>query len=184
MSWIDVLPIVLILIYGIGGIFTRVIRRIIGLAALFIAAWAATNMGIQAGGILQQTSNFPEISDARIYGFFGIMAGILIIVEVATQLAHSNLQLPAILLDRTLGGVVGVITAIFLSVVVVYELGAAANPIGGSQLDPLQQGLRDSVHHSLYMVSFVNSVGKPIIALFSPLLPGDPQVYFGPNPVT
>lgn len=184
MSWIDLFPIALLIVYGVGGIFTRLVRRIIGLVALFVATWAATNMGLQAGGILQQTSNFPEVSDARIYGFFGIMAAVLIVVEVATQLAHSNLQLPAIVLDRTLGGVLGVITALFLSVVVVYELGAAANPIGGVQLDPLQQNLRDSVHSSVFMVPLVNSIGKPIIALFSPLLPGDPQIYFGPGPVS
>ena len=184
MSWLDILPIVLIIIYGVGGFFTRVIRRIIGLVALFVAAWAAINMGLQAGGVLNQTSSFPQISDARIYGFFGIMVAVLVIVEVATQLAHSSLQLPAIVLDRTSGAIVGVITAIFLSVVVAYELGAASNPIGGAQLDPLQLSLRDAVHHSLYMVNLVNSVGKPIIALFSPLLPGDPQIYFGPNPVS
>jgi uncharacterized membrane protein required for colicin V production len=184
MTWLDILPILLILLYAIGGIFTRLIRRIIGLVALFVATWAATNMGLQAGGILNQTTSFPEISDARIYGFFGILFAVLIIVEVATQLAHSSLQLPAIILDRTLGAVVGVITAIFLSVVVVYELGAAAHPIGGVQLDALQLSLRDAWSHSLYMAGFVNSAGKPIIALFSPLLPGDPQVYFGPNPVT
>jgi uncharacterized membrane protein required for colicin V production len=184
VSWIDIFPIVLVIVYAVGGFFTRLVRRIIGLIAVFVATWAATNMGLQAGGILQQTSNFPEISDARIYGFFGIMVAILIIVEVATQLAHSSLQLPAIVLDRTLGAVLGVITAIFLATVVVFELGAAANPIGGVQLDPLQQSLRDAVHHSLYFVGFVNSVGRPIIALFSPLLPPDPQIYFGPNPVT
>jgi uncharacterized membrane protein required for colicin V production len=184
VSWIDLLPIVLLVVYAVGGFFTRLIRRIIGLAALFVAVWAATNMGLQAGGILNQTSNFPSISDARIYGFFGILAAVLIIVEVATQLAHSNLQLPAIVLDRTLGAVVGAMTAVFLSVVVVYELGAAANPIGGVQLDPLQQSLRDAIHHSLYMVALVNSIGRPIVALFSPLLPIDSQTYFGPNPVT
>jgi uncharacterized membrane protein required for colicin V production len=181
LSWIDIFPIVVLIVYVVGGFFTRLVRRIIGLVALFVAAWAATNMGTQAGGILNQTTSFPSISDARIYGFFGIMAAILIIVEAATQLAHSNLQLPAIYLDRTLGVVFGVITAIFLATVVVYELSAAANPIGGVQLDPLQQNLRDSIHDSLFEVRLVNSVGKPIIALFSPLLPNDPQIYFGPN---
>lgn len=184
MSWIDIFPIALLVLYGVGGFFTRLIRRIIGLVALFVAAWAATNMGLQAGGILNQTSNFPSISDARIYGFFGILVAILVIVEVATQLAHSNLQLPAIYLDRSLGAAVGVITALFLSVVVVYELEAAANPIGGVQLDAVQQNLRDSIHNSLFMVRVVDSVGKPVIALFSPLLPGDPQIYFGPNPIS
>jgi len=184
VSWIDLFPIVLVIVYGVGGFFTRLIRRVIGLVALFVATWAATNMGLQAGGILNQTSSFPEISDARIYGFFGIMFAVLIIVEVATQLAHSSLQLPAILLDRSLGAALGVITAIFLSVVIVYELGAAANPIGGVVLDPLQQNLRDSIHHSVYMVSLVNSAGRPIIALFAPLLPADSQTYFSANPVS
>src|SRR5947209_549446 len=112
-------------------------------------------MGLQAGGILQQTSNF-ETPDARIYGFFGIIAALLLIV-------------------------VG--TGILLWVVVVYELGQAATPIGGAQLDPLQQRLRASVHHSLFMVTLVNATDKPILALFQPLLPGDPQIYFGPGPV-
>jgi hypothetical protein len=68
-------------------------------------------------------------------------------------------------------------------VVCVYELGAAANPIGGARLDPLQQGIRDSVHSSLFMVKLVNAIDKPVLALFAPLLPGDPQIYFGPGPV-
>jgi hypothetical protein len=182
VTWIDLFPIVLLVAYGVGGFFSGLIRRFIGLVALFIAVWAATNMGIQAGGILQQTSNF-EVPDARIYGFFGIIAAVLIVVEAATQLAHSNLQLPAIVLNRTLGTILGVVTAILLSVVCVYELGAAANPIGGARLDPLQQGIRDSVHSSLFMVKLVNAIDKPVLALFAPLLPGDPQIYFGPGPV-
>jgi uncharacterized membrane protein required for colicin V production len=182
VTWIDLFPILLLIGYGVGGYFSGLIRRFIGLIALFVAVWAATNMGIQAGGILQQTSNF-ETPDARIYGFFGIIAAVLIVVEVATQLAHSNLQLPAIILNRTLGTILGLVTAILLSVICVYELGAAANPIGGAQLDPLQQNIRNSVHGSLFMVKLVNAIDKPVLALFSPLLPGDPQIYFGPGPV-
>src|SRR2546423_6369074 len=172
----------LILAYAAGGFFAGLIRRFIGLVALFIAVWAATNMGLQAGGILQQTSSF-EIADGRIYGFFGIIFAVLLIVEVATQLAHSQIQIPAVVLNRTLGTILGVFTAILLSYVVVFELGAAANPIGGSQLDPLQQNIRDAVHHSLYMVNLVNATDKPIIALFQPLLPGDSQHYFSSNSV-
>jgi len=33
------------------------------------------------------------------------------------------------------------------------------------------------------MVKLVNAIDRPILALFQPLLPGDPQVYFGPGPV-
>jgi uncharacterized membrane protein required for colicin V production len=182
VTWIDIMPIVLIIAYGVGGFFSGLIRRFIGLIALFIAVWSATNMGIQAGGILQQTSSF-EIADGRIYGFFGIIFAVLLIVEVATQLAHSQIQIPAVILNRTLGAIVGVFTAILLSYVVVYELAAAANPIGGAQLDHLQQSLRDSVQHSLYMTRLVDATDRPIIALFQPLLPVDPQQYFSSNPV-
>jgi uncharacterized membrane protein required for colicin V production len=182
VTWIDLLPIVIVVAYGAGGFFAGLIRRFIGLVALFIAVWAATNMGLQAGGILQQTSNF-ETADGRIYGFFGIIFFVLLIVEVATQLAHSQIQIPAVVLNRTLGTIVGAFTGILLSVIVVYELGQAANPIGGAQLDQLQQNIRDAVHRSLFMVSVVNAIDRPIIAVFQPLLPGDPQVYFGPGPV-
>lgn len=180
MTWIDIFPVVLLILYGVGGYFTGLIRRFIGLVALFIAFWAATNMGLQAGAILQQTSSV-QVADGRIYGFFGIMFAVLIIVEVATQLAHSQIQIQAVVLNRTFGVALGLLTAVLLSVVCVYELGAAANPIGGAQLDSVQQNLRDSVHHSLFMVNLVNATDRPIIALFSPLLPPDPQTYFGPG---
>jgi uncharacterized membrane protein required for colicin V production len=182
VTWIDFLPIVLVAAYGVGGFLSGLIRRFIGLVALFVAVWAASSMGLQAGGILQQTSNF-ETPDARIYGFFGILVAVLVIVEVATQLAHSQIQIPAIVLNRTLGTLIGLLTAVLLSVVLIYELGAAGNPIGGSQLDPLQMNLRDTVHHSAFAVNLVNAIDKPVLAIFQPLLPMDPQVFFGPGPV-
>jgi uncharacterized membrane protein required for colicin V production len=182
LTWIDIFPIVLLVVYCVGGFFTGLIRRFIGLVALFVAVWAATNLGLQTGGILQQTSNM-DVPDGRIYGFFGIIAVLLLLVEAATQIAHKQIQVPAVVLNRTLGTVLGLLTAVLLSVVVVYELGQASNPIGGAQLNPVQQGLRDSVHHSVFMVSLVNAVDKPIIALFQPLLPGDPQIYFGRDPI-
>ena len=182
MTWIDIFPVLLLIAYGVGGFFSGLIRRFIGLVAVFIALWAATNMGLQAGAILQQTSSF-EVPDGRIYGFFGIIVAVLLIVEAATQLAHSQIQIQAVVLNRTLGVALGVLTAVLLSVVMVYELEMAANPIGGGQLDAVQNSLRDSVRHSAFMVNLVNAIDRPIIALFSPLLPGDPQVYFGPGPV-
>src|SRR5258708_10248818 len=102
-------------------------------------------MGLQAGGILQQTSNF-ETSDGRIYGFFGIVIAVLAIVEGATQLAHSQIQIPALALNRSLGVIVGAITGVFVVVVCVYELAAPGSPCRGSTLDPLHQKIRDSFH--------------------------------------
>lgn len=122
MTWIDLVGIVLIIAYGVGGFFTGVVRRLIGFIAVYVALLAATNMGLQAGLILQQTSNF-EVPDGRIYGFFGIVIAVLVIVEGATQLAHSQIQIPALALNRSLGVIVGVVTGVFLTVVCVYELG-------------------------------------------------------------
>jgi uncharacterized membrane protein required for colicin V production len=182
VTWIDLVSILAIIAYGVGGFFSGVVRRLIGFIALYLAVLAATNMGIQAGGILQQTSNF-EPSDGKIYGFFGIVIAVLVIVEGATQLAHSQIQIPALALNRTLGVIVGVITGVFVVVVCVYELGAAGNPFGGSTLDPLQQKIRDGYNGSHVIVPLVKAIQRPIIGLFEPALPTDPQIYFGPGPV-
>jgi len=91
VTWIDLFPIVLLVAYGVGGFFSGLIRRFIGLVALFIAGGPRPTWGSRPAAFSQQTSNF-EVPDARIYGFFGIIAAVLIVVEAATQLAHSNLQ--------------------------------------------------------------------------------------------
>jgi hypothetical protein len=182
MTWIDVLAILVIVGYGVGGFFSGVVRRLIGFVAMYAAFWAGTLMGLQAGGILQQTSNF-DIPDARIYGFFGVVVAILIIVEGATQLAHSQIQIPALALNRSLGVAAGLITAVVLTVVCVYELGAAANPIGGSQLTPAEQRIRDAYNGSHVIVPVAKQIQKPFVSIFSPALPADPQIYFGPGPV-
>jgi hypothetical protein len=173
---------VLIVAYGVGGFFTGVIRRLIGFIALYVALLAGTNMGLQAGGILQTTSNFA-VSDGRIYGFFGIVFGVLILVEGATQLAHAQIQIPALALNRTFGVIAGLITAVFLVVVCVYQLGAAANPFGGNSLDSLQLNIREAYNGSHVIVPIVSKIQKPIVGLFQPALPGDSQIYFGPGPV-
>jgi len=182
MTWIDVLAILVIVGYGVGGFFSGVVRRLIGFVAMYAAFWAGTLMGLQAGGILQQTSNF-DIPDARIYGFFGVVVAILIIVEGATQLAHSQIQIPALALNRSLGVAAGLITAVVLTVICVYELGAAANPIGGSQLTPAEQRIRDAYNGSHVIVPVAKQIQKPFVSIFSPALPSDPQIYFGPGPV-
>src|SRR5216683_3095136 len=128
-------------------------RRLIGLVSLYLACIAATNMGLQAGGTLQQSSSYGT-ADARIYGFFGILFAVIIVIDGAAQLANSQI-----------------------------ELQAAGNPFGGTQLDATQQSIRDAVNGSHVAVPLVRAFGKPIVSVFQPVLPADPQIYFGPGPV-
>src|ERR1700681_4704144 len=106
MTWLDVLPIVLLIVYAALGVFTGLLRRVIGLIALYLAVVGATNMGLQGGAILQQCAA-PQIPDARIYGFFGIVIAVILIVEAAALLASSQIQVGALVFNRVLGVVVG-----------------------------------------------------------------------------
>jgi hypothetical protein len=177
VNLLDALPIVLVVAYVALGFFSGVVRRLVGIIGVYISFLAATNMGLQAGGILQQSSNL-ETPDARIYGFFGIVVVVIVVVEGAAQLAHGAIQIEAIVLNRVLGVLVGLVTAILLSVVITYELEGAGNPFGGGALDVLQLRVRDGVLGSHIAVPLVKSVGKPIITIFQPVLPSDPQIYF------
>jgi hypothetical protein len=182
VTWVDAIPIVLVLVYALLGFLTGVMRRLIGLVSLYVACVAATNMGLQAGGILQQSSSYPT-ADARIYGFFGILFAVIIVIDGAAQLANSQIQIQAIVFNRVSGVVIGVVTGLILSILVTYELQAAGNPFGGTQLDSFQQSVRDGVNGSHVAVPLVRAIGRPIISLFQPVLPSDPQIYFGPGPV-
>jgi hypothetical protein len=183
VNLLDVLPIVLVVVYGLLG-FTGVLRRLVGLAALYLAFVGATNMGLQAGGIMQQSSSL-ETPDARIYGFFGIVIAVIVIVEGAAQLANSQIQIGALVFNRALGVLLGLATAVVLTVLVTHELQAAANPFGGGNLDPLQESIRDQVRGSHIAVPLLSSaIGKPILMIFQAALPSDPQIYFSQSPVS
>lgn len=183
MTWVDVIPVVLIVIYGVLGFFTGVLRRIIGLIGLYIACIAATGMGLQAGSLIQQGSA-TETPDARIYGFFGLLLVVLIAIDGAAQLAHRQIQIEAIVWNRLSGVIVGIITALLLSVVVVYELDAAGHPSGSGQLAGAQAQIRAAVDGSKIAVPIVHAIGSPIIAVFQPALPFDRHQYFSRGPVS
>jgi hypothetical protein len=183
MNALDVLPIALVIVYGALGLFIGTLRRLVGLVAVYLAFIGATNMGLQAGGILQQSSTL-ETPDARIYGFFGIVIAVIVIIEGAAQLVGSQIQGGAIVFNRALGVVIGVVTAIVLSVLLTYELEAAGNPFGGGALDSQQLQIRDQVQGSRIAVPLVSAIGKPILTIFQLALPADPQIYFSNNPVS
>jgi hypothetical protein len=183
VNWLDALPIVLVIVYGVLGLFTGVLRRLIGLVAVYVAFVGATNMGLQAGGILQQSSTL-ETPDARIYGFFGIVIAVIVIVEVAAQLASSQIQIGPLVFNRVIGVILGLATAVLLTVLVTHELQAAGNPFGGGALDPLEEQIRGGTQGSHIAVPMASALGKPIVGIFQLALPSDPQIYFSQSPVS
>jgi hypothetical protein len=183
VTWLDVIPIVLVIVYAGLGLFTGLVRRVIGLIALYLAFVGATNMGLQAQGIIPQSSSL-ETPDARIFGFFGIAVAVILIVEGAAQLASSQIQVGALVFNRVLGIILGVLTATLLSVLVSNELIAAGSPFGGGALDPLQQSIHDAVQGSHIAVPLTHAIGKPIVTIFGLALPADPQIYFSQSPVS
>ena len=183
MTWLDVLPVVLVIVYAALGYFTGVLRRGIGLIALYVGFLAATGMGLQAGNLLAPAMGL-ETPDARIFGFFGILLIVLVLIDGAAQLAQAQIRIEAVYWNRAMGVIVGVLTAVLLSVLVTYELEAAGSPSGGGQLSGVQAQIHDAVKSSKIMVPLVNSIDKPIIAIFQPVLPNDPNQYFSRGPVT
>ena len=183
MTWLDVLPILLIVLYGVLGYFFGVLRRGIGVVALYVAFLAATGMGLQAGNILQQATTL-ETPDARIFGFFGLLFIVLVLIEGAAQLANSQIQITAIVWNRVSGLVLGILTGVLLSIVVVFEFQAAGNPSGGGALDDIQAQIHDTVQSSRIAVPLVNAISKPVVAIFQPVLPSDPHQYFSRGPVS
>jgi uncharacterized membrane protein required for colicin V production len=177
VNWLDVLAIALVIAYAGLGFFSGIVRRLVGIVGVYVSFLAATNMGLQAGQLLQQSSNL-ETPDARIYGFFGIVIAVIVVVEGAAQMAHGAIQIEAIVLNRVLGVLVGLVTAVLLSVVITYEMEGAGNPFGGGALDVLQQRIRDTVQGSNVAVPAVKSIGKPIVSIFEPVLPADSRIYF------
>src|SRR5258706_4383151 len=99
MTWVDVLPFVLLIVYAGLGYLTGVLRRGIGLVALYVGFLAATGMGLQAGSILTQGANL-ETPDARIFGFFGLLFIVLILIDGAAQLAHAQIRIGAVYRKR------------------------------------------------------------------------------------
>lgn len=183
MTWLDVLPFVLLIIYVALGYLTGVLRRGIGLIAVYVGLLAATGMGLQAGNLLQQAANL-DVPDSRIYGFFGILLIVLVLFDGAAQLAQAQIRLDAVYWNRATGVVLGALTAFLLTVVLVYELEAAGSPSGGGELSGTQADVHDTVKDSKFIVPLVNSIQKPIIAIFQPVLPSDPNQYFSRGPVT
>ena len=178
MTLFDVLAIALIAVYTLLGMYTGLIRRVLGMVILFGATVVGTFMAPQAGSIWQQYSPSTATPDARLYGFLLFFFLIVVVTEAMATAIHEHLQLSVIALDRFLGTVLGFATGMTLVVVMVFILAGYAQPVGGGQLSSRELDTHDQLNRSRVAVPLVKVAGPPVIALFQGALPHDPQDFF------
>ena len=178
MTLLDVLALAVIAVYTALGLYTGVIRRVLGMVILFGATVVGTYMAPQGGSIWQQYAPSTTTPDARLYGFLFFFFLIVVVTEAMATAIHEHLQLSVIALDRFLGTVIGLITGLTVVVVMVFVLAGFAQPVGGGTLSNLELNLHDQLNQSKVAVPLVKVAGPPLIALFQGALPHDPQTYF------
>lgn len=178
MTLFDLVVLLLIAVYAILGYFTGVIQRVIGLVGLYIGCVVATFMGVQGGSIVQQYSPNTSVPDSRLIAFLFFLFFFLLLVEGAATAVHNQIQLSVIMLNRSTGVLVGLLTAALLTVVLVYVLAGYAQPLGSGAVDDLQIKVRDSVAKSQIGLPLAKAL-SPTLIVFDAVLPRDPKTYFG-----
>lgn len=178
MTWFDALALLLVLGYALLGYWTGLIRRVIGLAGLYVALVAASYVGHTGVGMLRQEYTWLEAADARIYLYFGTIVVITVLVEVVGTLYHQELQVSLVAINRLSGTVVGAFTGFCAAVLAWLILGAAAFPLGGS-LTATEIQIRNQLQGSFLGPKIANAGGNPVETIFRPALPRDLSTYFG-----
>ena len=177
MSLIDVLVVVLVIAYAIIGYYSGVIRRVVGFLTLFLGFGAATYLSPDGGRFLQQSvTTGLDPANARIYVFVGFLALVIVLVEGLAAAYNPLLQFSVIMLDRVTGLVLGALTGLVLSIMLVWVMNGMGSPANANP-SLLQSNIRDSVNTSAVHTPLLKLSG-PVITLFSLVLPPEPTKYF------
>jgi hypothetical protein len=166
-------------LYVGAGFYTGVVRRAIGLAIAYIALLVATNMGQQGGQMWQQYSTTTSPPDARAYGYLFFFLLIVAVLEGAAFVIRDVLQVTFVLLNRTTGILLGLVTAGMVVFGLHYMAVGYANPEGGSGISTTQARIRDALDQSKLAQPVSNRVKPFYFPLLDPVLPRDPAQFFG-----
>ena len=177
----DIAVVVLVVVYGLLGWYTGLIRRVIGAAAVYFAFFAATQAAPTAANIVLQALPTWSISSALILGYFVVVAIVILIIEIFAAFYHSHLQIGAIALDRASGLLVGLLTALFGGAVALHLLVGASLPTQGTPTGAQIQ-IHDAVTKAILAPALLNVLGPPAVTFFSPVIPGRPGSYFEGSP--
>jgi len=181
VTWFDVLTVVLIAVYLIAGWWSGVIRRVLGFIGLYLAIFTATYAGHAGVGVLRQASTSIEVSDAKLYLFFGTLVLVVALVEVVSSLYHQEVQVSLVAVNHGTGAVLGGLTGFIFAVLCWVLLSAAGSPVGGS-LTSVQVQVRDQVRDSFLGPRILKPAEGVVELTFRPVLPHDLDTYFNQNP--
>lgn len=177
----DIALILLVVVYGLLGWFTGIIRRVIGAAAVYFAFFAATQAAPTAANVVLQALPSWPVSSALILGYFIVVAIVIVIIEVFAAFYRSHLQIAAVALDKGSGLVVGLLTGLFGATVALHILVGASLPTQGTPTGAQIQ-IHDAITKAILAPALLNVLGLPAETFFSPVIPGRPGSYFEGSP--
>lgn len=177
MTLLDLAGVLIFLLYFLLGWFSGTIRRVIGLAAVYLALLVATYMGQQGGSVIMQSQPGMPIPDARLVAWTFFLLLMLLVFEGAATAVHSQLQLAVVAVDRPVGVVLGLVTAAVLVTALVYMLAGFAKP-SARQPDQLQITVRDAVLNSGIAYPLARGTANYVLPFLNAALPRDSQAYF------
>lgn len=173
----DLELIALILAYAVLGYLTGLIRRVIGVATVYLALLAATNIAPTAANVVLQALPGWAVPDALLLGYFIVVVIVIVVVEVMASFYHSRLQLAALAFDRASGVVLGAITGVLGGTVVLFLLLGATLPGEGSP-DGAQIEIHDAIRKAVLAPALLQTLGPPVAILFGPVIPAAPGAFF------
>jgi uncharacterized membrane protein required for colicin V production len=177
VNLVDLAVLVFVLLYLFFGFATGTIRRVLGLIAIYVAMWVATNMGQQGGNIYLQYSPSTAVPDARLIGWLFFFVLITLALEGAALAVDRQIQFAVVALNRFMGALIALVTAGVI-VIGVFYMAAGYSKAATNTPSSVQINLRDQLANSKLVYPLVRAAGASVLPLLSGALPRDPQAYF------
>ncbi|HUZ89254.1 MAG TPA: CvpA family protein [Candidatus Acidoferrales bacterium] len=177
MSLFDVISVLLLVGYGVLGFFSGLVRRVLGLVGVFVAALVATNFGQVGGSILRQEFPSLPVSDSRGYTWFFLFIALVVVFEILAALVHRDIQFTVIALNRGSGALAGLLTGLVVITSAAYVLGGLSQTTGPA-FGALESAVHSSLSNSRFGLPLAERVGPAILPPLTGALPRDPAQYF------
>jgi hypothetical protein len=163
----DLLLVVLVLVNVYVGWRRGMLRRLLAFGGVYLATFAATNVGNALAGLLH-----PHSLYANAWAFVGVFVLVVATIEILGQLLNDRLQLLAVVVfDRIAGTVAGALVGLAEALILfLVALSMAGVPNNGS--DPNRTGAATAIRSATLSGQAVR-IEPQLQYVFGPVLPGD-----------